>query len=223
MTTTVRSRKDGSRILESEKQIITTEADTACPICQDPVGKQTPEGTVEGWSELPCGHQFGSVCIKQYLGIVAEDGPSCPICRQPAHHSRCGHPVLPSVLNPHDMSNDSVLKTKTFTTKTRMNRVENLGGTYCGYCEGIRGTRNWSRVAAAGRPHRRWTAPFRWLRIFDFRSSRNTPRTILVTRAGDVHIEGQNPWEVTAYWKYPRGSRDPGWESWWANQLPKSA
>lgn len=71
--------------------------DVTCSICQEAVGKLTPDGVTESWSILPCGHKFGSICIKHWLGLEAKDSPSCPICRKGATYI-CGHPVLPRVL-----------------------------------------------------------------------------------------------------------------------------
>lgn len=69
---------------------------TPCPICREPVGVLRPDKTTEKWSRLPCGHRFGSHCIKRWVNMTRSDfeRPSCPICRGPASHS-CGHPVLP--------------------------------------------------------------------------------------------------------------------------------
>jgi hypothetical protein len=65
-----------------------------CAICQEPVGVTSPDGVTEGWSTLSCGHTFGSVCIKKWLGMV--DRPCCPMCREDVAHS-CGHAVLPQI------------------------------------------------------------------------------------------------------------------------------
>lgn len=65
-----------------------------CAICQEPVGVLTPDGITEGWSTLSCGHTFGSICIKKWLGMI--DRPCCPMCREDVAHS-CGHAVLPVV------------------------------------------------------------------------------------------------------------------------------
>jgi hypothetical protein len=67
-----------------------------CAICQEPVGVPSPDGITEGWSTLSCGHTFGSVCIKKWLGMI--DRPCCPMCREDLAHS-CGHAVLPTVVN----------------------------------------------------------------------------------------------------------------------------
>lgn len=66
-------------------------AEPTCPICQEEIGVR---GAAEGWSVLPCGHRFGALCIKRWLGTVCR--PMCPVCRTPAHHS-CGHPVVPAL------------------------------------------------------------------------------------------------------------------------------
>ncbi|KAI8630205.1 hypothetical protein F5Y19DRAFT_57681 [Xylariaceae sp. FL1651] len=68
-----------------------------CPICHDPVGIANPEGIVESWIHLHCGHKFGTHCIQTWLQESAERDPhsvpSCPICRSSAKHP-CGHPVI---------------------------------------------------------------------------------------------------------------------------------
>jgi hypothetical protein len=88
----------GLSLTKEEKPNSSVYVDTACPICQEPVGQRTPEGKIESWSKLPCGHKFGSHCIKHWLRMVAEERPCCPMCRQNASHL-CGHPVLPELLN----------------------------------------------------------------------------------------------------------------------------
>lgn len=71
--------------------------DPACAICQVDVGTKSPEGVRETWSITPCGHVFGSVCIKRYLAIT--DKPLCPVCRTDLFHT-CSHPVLPASYDP---------------------------------------------------------------------------------------------------------------------------
>ncbi|KAJ9133136.1 hypothetical protein NKR23_g10922 [Pleurostoma richardsiae] len=66
--------------------------DKDCPICHEEVGQQTPEGVKESWALTPCGHAFGSICLKRYLGNTPR--PQCPVCRQNVFHS-CAHPILP--------------------------------------------------------------------------------------------------------------------------------
>jgi hypothetical protein len=81
-----------------EKQATDVVIDVFCSICQEPVGKPNPDGITESWSLLPCGHKFGSHCIKQWLGLIAEQKPCCPVCRRKASFA-CGHPALPTVLS----------------------------------------------------------------------------------------------------------------------------
>lgn len=72
--------------------------DPACPICQVDIGTKSPDGVREGYAVTPCGHVFGSVCIKQYLALTA-DKPLCPVCRTDLYHA-CAHPVLPATYDP---------------------------------------------------------------------------------------------------------------------------
>ncbi|KAI1337503.1 hypothetical protein F5Y15DRAFT_156271 [Xylariaceae sp. FL0016] len=69
-----------------------------CPICHDLVGVANPEGIVEEWTSLHCGHRFGTHCIQTWLeeSIVRDPNTSlsCPICRATAKHP-CGHLVAP--------------------------------------------------------------------------------------------------------------------------------
>ncbi|KAI1772818.1 hypothetical protein F4818DRAFT_125638 [Hypoxylon cercidicola] len=75
-----------------------------CPICHDPVGLANPEGIVEAWTKLYCGHKFGTHCIQTWLQeSINRDqnaSSSCPICRATAKHP-CGHlvspPLFPSI------------------------------------------------------------------------------------------------------------------------------
>ncbi|KAI0144892.1 hypothetical protein BJ166DRAFT_79712 [Pestalotiopsis sp. NC0098] len=70
-----------------------------CPICHDPVGAANPEGTVESWTSLHCGHKFGDHCLQTWIqdSLDREDPhnpePTCPICRSVAKHPTCGHSV----------------------------------------------------------------------------------------------------------------------------------
>ncbi|RYO76004.1 hypothetical protein DL766_009031 [Monosporascus sp. MC13-8B] len=69
-----------------------------CPICHDPVGIANPEGVVESWAELHCGHRFGTNCLQVWLrdsvGLNHSAQPSCPVCRTVARHPACGHPIV---------------------------------------------------------------------------------------------------------------------------------
>lgn len=68
-----------------------------CPICHDLVGATNPEGILESWVHLHCGHKFGSNCIQCWIEESAEIHPhyepTCPICRTTAKHP-CGHPIV---------------------------------------------------------------------------------------------------------------------------------
>lgn len=82
----------------AEHQVTDLVVDVCCPICQEPVGEPNPDGITESWSRLPCGHKFGSHCIKHWLGLIGGKKPCCPVCRRKASFA-CGHPVLPTVLS----------------------------------------------------------------------------------------------------------------------------
>ncbi len=72
-----------------------------CPICHDAVGIRNPEGVLEGWVKLYCGHRFGSNCLKIWLQASLDRGPytlpSCPICRTVARAAPPS-PVPPTVV-----------------------------------------------------------------------------------------------------------------------------
>ncbi|KAL7625388.1 hypothetical protein AAE478_004606 [Parahypoxylon ruwenzoriense] len=74
-----------------------------CPICHDPVGIPNPEGIIESWTKLHCGHKFGTHCIQTWLqeSINRDEhtNPSCPICRSTAKHP-CGHLISPPAFPP---------------------------------------------------------------------------------------------------------------------------
>ncbi|KAK3997674.1 hypothetical protein QBC44DRAFT_364484 [Cladorrhinum sp. PSN332] len=206
------STKEKTGILESEKKVIEPETDPACPICQEPVGQKTPEGTTETWSELPCGHRFGSSCIKRYLGIVAEDHPQCPICRQRAYHS-CNHPVLPIILK-----GDGTGKQKQAKSDMNKNRpVEVLEYSLCEYCKqsySVGGTRQlgvWSRFY-------RFFSPRQMKIMIQRRRETRRRRNIII----DELIVGTRPRPSDPAIDYNpfRKFGDNGWAIWWAKQQP---
>ncbi|KAI1762694.1 hypothetical protein GGR53DRAFT_468041 [Hypoxylon sp. FL1150] len=89
---------------KGKKRSCAPEPPEECPICHDPVGLANPEGIVESWTKLYCGHKFGTHCIQTWLQeSINRDqnaSPSCPICRATAKHP-CGHlispPLFPSI------------------------------------------------------------------------------------------------------------------------------
>ncbi|KFY15008.1 hypothetical protein V492_02284, partial [Pseudogymnoascus sp. VKM F-4246] len=71
-----------------------------CHICQEPTGiTRFKEGTAPAKPEqlavLPCGHQFGHICILEWLDHGV--GQSCPLCRSLHQHSKCGHYAMPAL------------------------------------------------------------------------------------------------------------------------------
>ncbi|KAK3403507.1 Hus1-like protein-domain-containing protein [Sordaria brevicollis] len=109
-------------------------ADKMCPICHEEIGSPSSEGIVETWSVLPCGHLFGSHCIKHYIQMVAYDRPQCPICRYSLVHG-CGHPVLPALF-----VTDSDDKSRRVKNAAKVNRetiralVKSSMQYSCAYC-----------------------------------------------------------------------------------------
>jgi hypothetical protein len=168
--------------------------DAACPICQEPVGQRSPEGKTESWSKLPCGHKFGSHCIKHWLGLVAEDRPCCPICRQNASHL-CGHPVLPELITAHQRRVASDIE-KPATSKPDM-----LQFTNCVFCR-----QDMSRT----RKKKRYK-PWRFVK-----------GCWRLVRHGRVR-ERPTPNRQAALFAYFPHLRDVAWERWWSNQEPRNA
>ena len=184
--------------------------ETACPICQEPVGSKSPEGFAEGWSTLSCGHRFGSYCIKHYLRVVADDRPSCPICRRDAYHS-CGHPFLPILLD-GDVDDLSMAEGD---VSVRIMRTS-----HCGFCQlGRRGAKDTKR------PKTKLRAAGSWLlslavspaRLLSRRSRRRRRRNAGSHRSPLLVSwdEDHGPWVDP----FPR-NRDPEWERWWDGQPP---
>ena len=186
-------------------------AEASCPICQEPVGARNPEGITEGWSMLPCGHKFGSYCIKHYLRIVADDRPSCPVCRQIAYH-KCGHPVLPLSLALGSSAGSRLAEVSDML-------VKDMQGSLCGYCQQAR-SQSWGRATKRKRPQARWKTAAGWL--FTLASH---PRRLLMRpdQQQDVPDRPFLPWEAdNGPWidPFPR-ARDVQWEKWWDQQLPR--
>ncbi|KAI1455269.1 hypothetical protein F4805DRAFT_288823 [Annulohypoxylon moriforme] len=94
-TTTTSPKKSDTK---QKQRALAPEPPEECPICHDPVGLANPEGIVESWTSLHCGHRFGTHCIQTWLQeSINRDqtaNPSCPICRTTAKHP-CGHLISP--------------------------------------------------------------------------------------------------------------------------------
>jgi HUS1 checkpoint protein len=212
---------------------IEDKTDQTCPICQEPTGTRNLEGIEEGWSMLPCGHRFGSYCIKRYLGIAADDQPLCPICRQIAYHDPCGHPVLPFALAPCGTHPDLV------TDSTGMLRpptgVEALMTVACEYCKMV----DERRKDPANKKSALLSilkVPFRWLRAFIPAVIRNAVQRAVLTLESssdqenrltrqEVRTRRRNPLN-SGPWHGPWmdvQSRDEEWEKWWKDQPPREA
>ena len=58
--------------LKTKKFSKDNQNETSCPICQ---GEYEEDDDVK---ELPCGHEFHSICIDQWLN----NHKQCPICKQ---------------------------------------------------------------------------------------------------------------------------------------------
>lgn len=194
----------------SQEQPAPAESEATCPICQEPIGERKPEGIVESWSILPCGHSFGSYCIKHYLGIAAEERPLCPICRQSVHH-QCGHPTLPVIVT--SSGPEPGRKPTSQPAQRDPGAKEVLLSLPCKYCqpkEGLPDDQSGSR----------WTIPFRPLRrlrrltaLFG-RSRHRTSSSAQQIR--NLISNGEGPWID----RFPR-QRDLAWESWWKDQEPQ--
>ncbi|KAK4104839.1 hypothetical protein N658DRAFT_191015 [Parathielavia hyrcaniae] len=223
--------------------------DRTCPICQEPTGTRNPDGVIEGWSELPCGHRFGSYCIKRYLIIAADEHPLCPICRQMAYHDVCGHPVLPFVLESccthHDLDEDPTVAAGALPyTPTREEELTTVACQYCRMMDELRehlanssGNNN-KKSGPLSTITLNIKAPFRWMRglippVLRRRSVRIESLTRESSRSGHEHRlsrqeartrrripPNSGPWHGP--WMDVQ-SRDVEWEKWWKDQAPRGA
>jgi len=238
MGRTVLGRADFKRYRATspEKELPAVQIEeTTCLICQETIGTRNAEGLKEGFSMLPCGHRFGSRCIKRYLAITADEQPLCPICRHVAYHDACGHPVLPFLLN-RDGTHPDLIADKTGKLRPPKCSGEELMTALCEYCLLPDEEKNKPEKKLPGRLE---TAgmPFRWLRAMlpfprkkkntydhqrttsqenttgqDHRLSRQEARNRRRTPASNGNWEG--PWMDVQ-------SRDVGWETWWKAQAPR--
>ena len=225
-------RKAGSYIRRREsvlgKQSVTVQVEATCPICQEPIGCKNPEGIVETWSVLPCGHRFGSYCIKHYLRVVATERPSCPVCRQNVYHS-CYHPVLPAVLKPSSKGGpqmDEIVEAAQLI-------LPEVQFSECGYCLARKSAEPPVRRGRLAK----WTSTISlsWLKVPKMRRSK--PERAANSREGDAEAESEEdagsdeetpdspplngiptPWIDP----FPR-PRDHEWEKWWIAKEPRGA
>jgi hypothetical protein len=191
--------------------------DSSCTICQEPVGQPTLEGIIESWSQLPCGHRFGSHCIKRWLGMTADDQPCCPICRRNASHV-CGHPVLPLVIEPSvttgRMDDTDGRKRWSWFEKRRSRGGSehwetpdlHVQHTYCGFCA----------VAPPAQVHTREVMTVRLVKGCWYLMRHGRRRST----SGSVQ-----PPETTTTPRLWIGTRerDPSFERWWDEQEPRGA
>lgn len=230
-----------------DKLGVKTQVEATCPICQEPIGSKNPEGITEGWSLLPCGHRFGSYCIKHYLNVVAEDRPSCPVCRQIAYHL-CGHPVLPVLLKPNGSKADKIVESADLL-------VEEMKNSLCAFCLSPKNEqRLLGLIATRAEPgsDSRWKSLVGWSKILAFTkrrkmsrrsrrfpdqdpapvptlvapASQNTSQTALPTlslqpQPGSLARDGSG-WTGPWIDPFPK-ARDHEWEKWWKQQEPVGA
>ncbi|EAQ86029.1 hypothetical protein CHGG_07282 [Chaetomium globosum CBS 148.51] len=177
------------RAASPEKHLSTVQIEeTSCLICQETIGTRNAEGLKEGFSMLPCGHRFGSRCIKRYLAITADEQPLCPICRHVSYHDACGHPVLPFLLN-RDGTHPDLIADKDGKLRPPKTSGEELMTTPCEYCLLPDEEKN---KPEKKRPGRLETVgvPFRWLRaLLPLSRKKNVPDQ---PRTNQENTTGQN-------------------------------
>lgn len=185
-------------------------ADKMCPICHEEIGSPSPEGIVETWSVLPCGHLFGSHCIKHYIQMVAYNRPQCPICRYSLVHG-CGHPVLPALFvtdGSRRVKNAAKVNRETIRALVMRSMQYN-----CAYCTEMIASGH--GVVATGENGRKRQRTSKWKMLLKkiFFSS-----PLAMDRWRDPEAEdavARFPETRLDYWN---GARDYGWEWWWDRQ-----
>ncbi|KAK2069620.1 hypothetical protein P8C59_004179 [Phyllachora maydis] len=219
--------------------------EATCPICQETIGTRNPDGIVEHWSTLPCGHRFGSYCIKHYLRVAAEDRPSCPVCRQPVYHA-CGHPVLPSVAQPptsgtttapgsssSSSSNDSSSSSSSSSSNDSHGimlgsdaHLFALRFVKCNYClEKLAEAESRKNTSKGQSSVRRG---LRWLRFLDrnrrgeSEGSSEDSEAPLDENQRRQESANNGDWQGPWVDPFPK-PRDTEWEKWWIAQGPQGA
>ena len=191
---------------------------------------------------LPCGHRFGSYCIKRYLAITADESPLCPMCRHVAYHDACGHPVLPFLLRPDGTHPELVTDA---AGNAHPPRGDELATMSCEYCQ----PRDEGRKKAAPARGRRlsqvsvtWKRPLSWLQaVLPLgRKRRNTLENLDLVPSPEDVVAPSSEARLTrqqararrrtqvhaAVWEGPWmdvQSRDVQWELWWKEQAPRGA
>ncbi|KAL2177857.1 Hus1-like protein-domain-containing protein [Thermothelomyces heterothallicus CBS 202.75] len=243
MGRTVRGRSDVKRHLNpstSEKQHSAIQIeDRICLICQEIVGTRNVEGIKEGFSMLPCGHRFGSYCIKRYLGLTADEEPLCPICRHVAYHDACGHPVLPFLLK-SDGTHPDLITDESGKVRPPNSSAEALAAP-CEYCRlpQEQAERTVGKLAARLSSIRK---PLRWLRDMVPFAPKWRLRLLLAGSEDSSEAEerpsstGERPLtrqEIRSRRRTPVNNgvwegpwvdvqtRDVEWEKWWMAQSPR--
>lgn len=190
--------------------------DVSCPICQEPVSKPTPDGIVESWSVLPCGHKFGSHCIKHWLGLVAGEKPCCPVCRKDACFS-CGHPVLPVVMSKDQARESDGCRGVDWSEKLQKSRCDYCQPRYSLPCPGVKVPH---RMGFKGLARGCW----RLLRTGRVRQAQRDRMRVAV--GPDLEASRRRREDFRVMWVAHEGlrdpGRDPGWERWWNNQEPRN-
>ena len=197
--------KEKQQVEQSEEEE-TNPADKMCPICHEDIGSPNSEGVVENWSVLPCGHMFGSHCIKHYIQMVAYDRPQCPICRHSLVHG-CGHPVLPALFVTEGRN---AAKVNRATIRALV-----LGSMQhdCAYC--AEKIASGQRVVAARHGRKRQQHTSRWKHLL--KKIFGSP--LAMDRWGDPeYATARFQTRFESRFDNWNGARDYEWEWWWDKQ-----
>src|ERR1700710_1898925 len=86
-----RGRPEAARALAKSIDPYTDESVT-CQICKTPYYCFDAEGNTESPKITPCGHIFGSLCIR--IWITRERSFACPVCRFRLQFRVCEHAIM---------------------------------------------------------------------------------------------------------------------------------
>lgn len=165
--------------------------DILCGICQEKVGDKNPEGVQEKWAALPCGHVYGNHCIKTFFGMMVQDKPTCPVCRQTMVHPACGHPVLPKTITTREAKRLRKKKVRQGVSLPRR----------CQFCTMSIKSMSFSFKNAGGFMYSFW--------------GRAVFKTITLGIGKQRRQNAEN-----SYWQGWRKINKTGFKAWWAAQLP---